>query len=99
MPRLSDSMEEGTVIRRLSRETEDVESGDELVEIETDKATMAYETAIAGTPTVAVGKGETASVGATIAWIGAGGRTIARLSPKRSAPVYGAAKPPGCLSR
>ena len=43
MPRLSDSMEEGTILSWLREEGEHVAEGDELVEIETDKATMAYE--------------------------------------------------------
>ncbi len=49
MPRLSDSMEEGTIIRWLKAEGEAVARGDELVEIETDKATMTYESDAAGT--------------------------------------------------
>jgi len=43
MPRLSDTMEEGTILRWLKRDGEQVRRGEELVEIETDKATMAYE--------------------------------------------------------
>jgi pyruvate dehydrogenase E2 component (dihydrolipoamide acetyltransferase) len=43
MPRLSDSMEEGTIVRWLKAPGDDVVRGDELVEIETDKATMTYE--------------------------------------------------------
>ena len=43
MPRLSDSMEEGTILKWLKAEGDEVARGDELVEIETDKATMTYE--------------------------------------------------------
>ncbi len=43
MPRLSDSMEEGTILRWLIADGEHVARGQELVEIETDKATMTYE--------------------------------------------------------
>ena len=43
MPRLSDSMEEGTVLRWLKSVGDEVKRGDELVEIETDKANMTYE--------------------------------------------------------
>ena len=43
MPRLSDSMEEGTIIRWLKEAGAQVARGEELVEIETDKATMTYE--------------------------------------------------------
>ncbi len=43
MPRLSDTMEEGTILRWLKHDGELVARGEELVEIETDKATMTYE--------------------------------------------------------
>ena len=42
MPRLSDSMEEGTILTWLKRDGEAVAAGEELVEIETDKATMTH---------------------------------------------------------
>ena len=45
MPRLSDSMEEGTILKWLVAEGEEVERGEPLVEIETDKANMTYEAA------------------------------------------------------
>ena len=48
MPRLSDSMEEGTILKWLKAEGDEVARGDELVEIETDKATMTYEADTAG---------------------------------------------------
>ncbi len=43
MPRLSDSMEEGTILQWLKQVGDEIAVGDELVEIETDKANMAYE--------------------------------------------------------
>ena len=49
MPRLSDSMEEGTILQWLKQVGDEVAVGDELVEIETDKANMAYESDVAGT--------------------------------------------------
>ena len=48
MPRLSDSMEEGTILKWLKADGDEVARGDELVEIETDKATMTYEADAAG---------------------------------------------------
>ena len=48
MPRLSDSMEEGTILQWLKQVGDEVAVGDELVEIETDKANMAYESDLAG---------------------------------------------------
>ena len=71
MPRLSDSMEEGTVLQWLKQVGDEVAIGDELVEIETDKANMAYEADIAGTLSeILVQEGETVAIGEPIARIG-----------------------------
>ena len=70
MPRLSDSMEEGTIVRWLKRDGDEVTRGEELVEIETDKATMAYESDTAGTLQITAQEGATLPVGARIAVIG-----------------------------
>ena len=71
MPRLSDSMEEGTILSWLKHVGDDVAVGEELVEIETDKANMGYEADVAGTLLeIVVGENETAPVGAVIARIG-----------------------------
>jgi pyruvate dehydrogenase E2 component (dihydrolipoamide acetyltransferase) len=43
MPRLSESMEEGTILKWLKSDGDEVTRGEELVEIETDKANMTYE--------------------------------------------------------
>lgn len=72
MPRLSDSMEEGTIVRWLKEDGEDVARGEEIVEIETDKATMGYEADAAGTLRIAVPAGGTVAVGVPIATIGDG---------------------------
>jgi pyruvate dehydrogenase E2 component (dihydrolipoamide acetyltransferase) len=71
MPRLSDSMEEGTVLRWLKQPGEEVAAGEELVEIETDKATMTYESPEGGTLSAPVAEGTTHAVGAVIAALGA----------------------------
>jgi pyruvate dehydrogenase E2 component (dihydrolipoamide acetyltransferase) len=71
MPRLSDSMEEGTVLQWLKQVGDEVSVGDELVEIETDKANMAYESDVAGTLSeVLVQEGETVPIGTPIARVG-----------------------------
>ncbi|HET9163281.1 MAG TPA: dihydrolipoamide acetyltransferase family protein [Solirubrobacterales bacterium] len=71
MPRLSDSMEEGTILQWLKSVGDEVAVGDELVEIETDKANMAYESDVAGTLTeILVQEGETVPIGTPIAHIG-----------------------------
>ena len=71
MPRLSDSMEEGTILSWLKDDGDEVAVGDELVEIETDKATMTYESPAEGTLRIVAAVGETLPVGAPIAQLGA----------------------------
>jgi len=71
MPRLSDSMEEGTILTWLKQVGEEVAVGEELVEIETDKANMAYESDVAGTLTeILAPEGETLAIGSPIAVVG-----------------------------
>ena len=77
MPRLSDSMEEGTILKWLKAEGDEVARGDELVEIETDKATMTYEADTAGTLAIVAQEGDTLPIGEIIARIGAGGEAPA----------------------
>jgi pyruvate dehydrogenase E2 component (dihydrolipoamide acetyltransferase) len=76
MPRLSDSMEEGTILTWLKQVGEEVAVGEELVEIETDKANMAYESDVAGTLTeILAQEGETLPIGTPIAVVGDAGET------------------------
>jgi pyruvate dehydrogenase E2 component (dihydrolipoyllysine-residue acetyltransferase) len=70
MPRLSDSMEEGTILRWLKAEGELVGAGEPLVEIETDKATVLHEAAAAGRLHIIAAPGETLPIGRRIATIG-----------------------------
>jgi pyruvate dehydrogenase E2 component (dihydrolipoamide acetyltransferase) len=71
MPRLSDSMEEGTILQWLKQVGDEVAVGDELVEIETDKANMAYESDLTGTLTeILAEEGATLPIGEPIARIG-----------------------------
>lgn len=70
MPRLSDGMEEGTILRWLKETGDDISVGDDLVEIETDKANVVYAAEAAGTLTdLLAGEGDTLPVGAAIARI------------------------------
>jgi pyruvate dehydrogenase E2 component (dihydrolipoamide acetyltransferase) len=73
MPRLSDSMEEGTILKWLKSDGDEVKRGEELVEIETDKANMTYEADQDGTLSIVAKEGDTLPVGETIARIGEGG--------------------------
>src|SRR3954471_12763111 len=71
MPRLSDSMEEGTILKWLKSVGDEVAVGDELVEIETDKANMVYESDAAGTLSeIVAGEGDTLPIGEVIARVG-----------------------------
>ncbi|HKA66624.1 MAG TPA: lipoyl domain-containing protein, partial [Solirubrobacterales bacterium] len=71
MPRLSDSMEEGTILAWMKKVGDEIAVGDELVEIETDKANMAYESDVAGTLTeILAQEGDTLPIGAPIARVG-----------------------------
>jgi pyruvate dehydrogenase E2 component (dihydrolipoamide acetyltransferase) len=77
MPRLSDSMEEGTVLRWLKSVGDEVGVGDELVEIETDKANMVYESDLAGTVVeIMAQEGDTLEVGEPIARVGDAGEVV-----------------------
>ena len=72
MPRLSDTMEEGTVASWLKRVGDTVAEGDILAEIETDKATMEFESFHNGTLLyVGIQEGESAPVDSVLAIIGA----------------------------
>ena len=77
MPRLSDSMEEGTIVRWLVEDGAEVEVGTELVEIETDKATMPYESDVAGVLHIGAQAGDVLPVGAEIGQVLAPGETPA----------------------
>src|SRR5215218_7846701 len=73
MPRLSDSMEEGTILKWLKSDGDEVKRGEELVEIETDKANMTYEADSEGVLAIVAQEGDTLPFGETIAQIGEGG--------------------------
>src|SRR4051794_38093915 len=74
MPRLSDSMEEGTILKWIVEEGGEVKRGEPLVEIETDKANMTYEADTDGVLVeVVVPEGETVALGEVIARIGEAG--------------------------
>jgi pyruvate dehydrogenase E2 component (dihydrolipoamide acetyltransferase) len=70
MPKLSDSMEEGTILTWLKRAGERVAAGDELLEIETDKSTVTHGAEVAGVLEILVAEGTTVAVGTPIARIG-----------------------------
>ena len=80
MPRLSDTMEEGTVASWLKKQGDKVEEGDILAEIETDKATMEFESFYEGTLLhVGINEGETAPVDSLLAIIGPAGTDVSAI--------------------
>jgi pyruvate dehydrogenase E2 component (dihydrolipoamide acetyltransferase) len=81
MPRLSDTMERGTIARWLVHEGDPVHEGDVLAEIETDKATMELNAYAEGVLLrILVQDGEAAELGAPIAVIGAEGEDVSSFS-------------------
>ncbi|TMM56299.1 pyruvate dehydrogenase complex dihydrolipoamide acetyltransferase [Maribacter algarum] len=88
MPRLSDTMEEGTVAAWLKNVGDKVEEGDILAEIETDKATMEFESFNEGTLLhIGVAEGDTAPVDVLLAIIGEEGEDISGLLNGSAAPA------------
>ena len=81
MPRLSDSMEEGTILKWLKDDGEPVARGEPLAEIETDKATLTYESDAAGVLTIVAPAGETLPIGSVIARLDAGNGASAAAAP------------------
>ena len=91
MPRLSDSMETGKVIRWLKKEGEEVHKGEPLVEIESDKANIEVDAYATGTLSqIVVPEGESAPIGAVIARIG-GDAAAAATEPRPAAQARAAA--------
>ena len=95
MPRLSDTMEEGTVASWLKKVGDKVEEGDILAEIETDKATMEFESFNEGYLLhIGVDEGQTAAVDTLLAIIGDQGEDVSGLisgdgaaSPEAEEPI------------
>ena len=93
MPRLSDTMTEGTVASWLKKVGDKISEGDMLAEIETDKATMEFESFNEGTLLyIGIQAGETAPIDSLLAIIGNEGEDISALisggaAPKAETPV------------
>src|SRR4029077_20274113 len=85
MPKLSDTMEEGTILEWKKKDGDEVHKGEVLAEVEADKATFDLEAEDDGVLSIRVEKGVPAKIGAPIATIG----------PAGSAPAAKAAKPDG----
>jgi pyruvate dehydrogenase E2 component (dihydrolipoamide acetyltransferase) len=97
MPRLSDSMEEGTILKWLKSDGESVARGEPLAEIETDKATLTYESDAAGVLSIVAPAGETLPIGSVIARLDDGsgnGATAAAPAAAEPAAAESAPAPP-----
>ena len=88
MPKLSDTMEEGRILRWLKQEGDPVETGQALAEVETDKATVEMEAYTNGTIRKLISaEGQFVKVGDLIAIIGAPGEDVSALLPAAAAPA------------
>lgn len=88
MPKLSDTMEEGTILRWYKHVGDHVEAGEVLAEVETDKADMEVEAAASGTVAeIRVQEGAAAAVGAVIAVLNGGSERAAQ--GQQSTPASG----------
>src|ERR1700730_3931593 len=88
MPKLSDTMEEGTVVDWKKSSGDDVHKGDVIAEVESDKATFDLEAEDDGKLEILVEKGVPAKIGAPLARIGEGARAKAE-KPAPEAPADG----------
>ena len=93
MPKLSDTMEEGTIVEWKKKTGDEVKAGDVLAEVESDKATFDLEAESGGVLSILVEQGVPAKIGAPIATIGEA--SAAPAKEKAKAPPAGGTPPPG----
>jgi pyruvate dehydrogenase E2 component (dihydrolipoamide acetyltransferase) len=92
MPRLSDTMQQGTIVRWAVKEGQKVKSGDVVADIETDKATMELQSFDDGTVArLAVAPGQAVPVGTLIMVLAAAGEDLAAAAGATAAPAKAAA--------
>src|SRR5712692_6726260 len=93
MPKLSDTMEEGTVVEWKKKSGDVVKKGEVIAEVESDKATFDLEAESDGVLSIIVEQGVPAKIGAPIARIGEASAAAEKPAPATPAPKA-AAKPP-----
>src|SRR5687767_3496218 len=96
MPRLSDTMEVGTVVKWNVKEGQKVKTGDVIADIETDKATMELQSFDDGTvAAIPVKEGESVKVGTIIMMLAGQGEDVnaAKGAPSKAAEAGSAAAP------
>ncbi len=83
---LSPTMEEGAIVKWIKKEGDQVAESDVLCEVETDKATMEYESPAEGTLLkIVAAEGSSAKVGDTIAIVGEEGEDVSGMGEQQSA--------------
>ena len=88
MPKLSDTMEEGTIVEWKKKSGDQVKAGEVLAEVESDKATFDLEAESDGVLLILVEQGVPAKIGAPIAKIGeAGAQAKSEAAPAKSEPA------------
>jgi pyruvate dehydrogenase E2 component (dihydrolipoamide acetyltransferase) len=93
MPKLSDTMEEGTIVEWKKKTGDQVKTGDVLAEVESDKATFDLEAESDGVLSILVEQGVPAKIGAPIARIGDAAAEPAKEKTKAPAPTAKAKEP------
>ena len=91
MPKLSDTMEEGTIVEWKKKTGDEVKAGEVLAEVESDKATFDLEAESDGVLSILVEQGVPAKIGAPIATIG---EASAAPAPKKAPPAPAKQKEP-----
>src|SRR6267143_7265317 len=86
MPKLSDTMEEGTIVEWKKKSGEQVKAGEVLAEVESDKATFDLEAESDGVLQILVDQGVPAKIGAPIARIGDAGAEAAPAPAPKAKP-------------
>src|SRR4051812_47159811 len=96
MPQLSDTMTEGTVIKWHKKEGDKVKAGEEIADVETDKATMPMEAFESGTlAAITVKEGQKAPVGAVLGVIATGSEKVEDVKKKYASGSASAPAPTG----
>src|SRR5206468_53617 len=100
MPQLSDTMTEGTVVKWHKKEGDKVKAGEEIADVETDKAVMPMEAFDGGTlAVIKVKEGEKIAVGGLLAVIATGSEKVADLQKKYAAASAGSGGTPGPVEK
>lgn len=88
MPRLSDTMQEGTITHWLKKQGDEIKKGDVVAEVETDKANMEIESFSSGIlEQILVNEGDVAPIGQPIAILGTGVQSKAKAPAAQAAPA------------